>query len=79
MQFQRATKDLNTLITHVGAFVDWWADMNTGLKSIRDRLPLVMPDGSNQLQTGGVAKRWKEIRAECHRYQQQVLFGPLVL
>lgn len=79
MQFQRATNDLNTLIGHVGAFVDWWGEMGASLRNLKERLPMVKLDGSNPYRTSTAAEKWKGIRTECYNYQQQVLVGPLVV
>jgi hypothetical protein len=38
-QFQNAIHDLETLIQHVGSFVDCWGDMNMSLINLKEILP----------------------------------------
>ena len=79
MLLQRATNDIEALIDHVKAFINWWGDLCASLKHLKERLPMVKLDGSNPMQTSNVTDKWEKIKTECYRYQQEVLFDPLVI
>jgi len=71
-QFERARDDLNTLILHVGCFVDWWGEMNTSLANLEDILPRIKVDSTNPFRTVTVQQRWMKVHDEYVSYQRQI-------
>lgn len=71
-QLQKVNGDLETLLGHVGSFVDWWGDMKQSLHHLEMVIPKIRTDGSNPFRTGSVAESWKSVRESYALYRKQV-------
>lgn len=75
-QFQKAARDLDSLISHVASFINWWADMNISLQYIETNLRFITTDGSNPYRTSSVKEHWVAVKDKYASYRSQV--GPLL-
>jgi hypothetical protein len=67
-----ASKDVEQLVGHVGAFSSWWLQMKGSLQSLLVVIPKINSETSNRLRTVSAGHRWKEVKRQCQSYSNTV-------